>query len=72
MADLVARRHTGYGEDLRLTDGSVVGQWRMQNVRELASLFDYELAAAALSNAAGTAHWKSDAAATAFHFSNGP
>jgi hypothetical protein len=39
-----------------LTDGSVPGDWRLPNVRELLSLLDYDFVAPALSNVAGTDH----------------
>jgi Protein of unknown function (DUF1566) len=37
-----------------LADGSVAGDWRLPNVRELLSLLDYGFSFPALSNAAGT------------------
>ena len=40
-----------------LTDGSIVGDWRLPNVKELQSLISYEYAYPALSNAAGTGRW---------------
>jgi uncharacterized protein DUF1566 len=38
-----------------LTDGSVAGDWRLPNVKELQSLIDFGFFNPALSNAAGTA-----------------
>jgi hypothetical protein len=43
--------------DCGLNDGSVAGDWRMPNVRELYSLINYKFFNPALSNAAGTAQW---------------
>jgi hypothetical protein len=40
-----------------LTDGSVAGDWRLPNVRELQSLIHYGFFNPALSNATGTAKW---------------
>src|SRR5215813_7708651 len=40
-----------------LTDGSVAGDWRLPNVKELQSLIDFGFFAPALSNAAGTAKY---------------
>jgi len=40
-----------------LSDGSVAGDWRLPNVRELHSLVDYAFVDPALSNGAGTAQW---------------
>jgi len=40
-----------------LTDGSVAGDWRLPNVKELQSLIDYGRASPALCNAAGTGWW---------------
>ena len=40
-----------------LTDGSVAGDWRLPNVKELQSLIDFAYANPALSNAAGTGQW---------------
>lgn len=40
-----------------LTDGSVAGDWRLPNRRELLSLIDDDYAFPALSNAVGTGHW---------------
>src|SRR5262245_4364823 len=37
-----------------LTDGSIAGDWRLPNIKELFSLVDYEFHQPALSNAAGT------------------
>jgi hypothetical protein len=42
-----------------LTDGSVAGDWRLPNMRELQSLIDFSLSDPALSNTAGTGHWTS-------------
>ena len=39
-----------------LSDGSVAGDWRLPNIRELHSLVDFAFFAPALSNAAGTGH----------------
>lgn len=40
-----------------LTDGSVAGNWRLPNKKELESLIDYGFYWPALSNAAGTGKW---------------
>lgn len=40
-----------------LTDGSVAGDWRLPNDRELLSLAHYEYLSLAVSNAAGTGPW---------------
>ncbi len=40
-----------------LDDSSTIGQWRLPNVRELASLIDYGYFDPALSNTAGTGQW---------------
>jgi hypothetical protein len=40
-----------------LTDGSVVGDWRLPNVKELQSLIDFGFMYPPLSNAAGTGQW---------------
>ncbi|MHC4676477.1 MAG: Lcl C-terminal domain-containing protein, partial [Planctomycetota bacterium] len=40
-----------------LADGSIAGDWRLPNVRELHSLIDYAYANSALSNTAGTVQW---------------
>jgi hypothetical protein len=40
-----------------LTDGSVAGDWRLPNVKELQSLIDFAYFNPALSNAAGTGQW---------------
>jgi hypothetical protein len=40
-----------------LSDGSVPGDWRLPNVRELQSLVDFGFSNPALSNAAGTGQW---------------
>jgi Protein of unknown function (DUF1566) len=41
-----------------LTDGSVLGDWRLPYVTELQSLLDFDFFGPALSNAAGTAKWQ--------------
>ena len=48
------------GGQCGLTDGSVSGQWRLPNVKELQSLIDYVYVAPALSNTAGNGHWGVD------------
>jgi hypothetical protein len=40
-----------------LTDGSVMGDWRLPNVKELQSLIDFGFMYPTLSNAAGTGQW---------------
>ncbi len=40
-----------------LSDGSVAGDWRLPNVKELHSLIDFSYYSPALSNAAGTGQW---------------
>ncbi len=47
----------GTGGDCTLSDGSIAGEWRLPNVKEFASLFDFGYFSPALSNAAGTGHW---------------
>ena len=42
-----------------LTDGSVAGDWRLPNVKELQSLIDFAYYNPALSNAVGTGQWTS-------------
>ncbi|MDO9530687.1 MAG: DUF1566 domain-containing protein [Deltaproteobacteria bacterium] len=41
-----------------LTDGSVAGDWRLPNVRELQSLIDYGYSGPALPNTLGTGKWE--------------
>lgn len=43
--------------DCGLTDGSVAGDWRLPNIRELVSLVNYGYVFPALSNTAGTGQW---------------
>jgi len=43
-----------------LSDGSVAGDWRVPNVRELYSLLNFHFADPVLSNAAGTGRWMED------------
>lgn len=43
--------------DCELSDGSVEGDWRLPNVRELLSLIHYGVHDPALPNTAGTAQW---------------
>lgn len=50
----VAALHAG---DCGLSDGSVAGDWRLPNSRELLSLTHSEYHSPALSNSAGTAKW---------------
>jgi hypothetical protein len=40
-----------------LTDGSLAGDWRLPNIKELQSLIDFGFFEPALSNAAGTGEW---------------
>ncbi len=40
-----------------LTDGSVAGDWRMPNIRELFSLVNFAYGTPAISNTAGTGQW---------------
>lgn len=47
----------GSGGDCGLSDGSVAGDWRLPNIKELYSLFHLGFSGPALSNAAGTAKW---------------
>jgi len=42
-----------------LTDGSLAGDWRLPNTKELQSLIDYGFENPALSNTAGTVRWSS-------------
>jgi Protein of unknown function (DUF1566) len=48
--------HLAHGQ-CGLVDGSVAGDWRLPNIKELQSLLDFGFADPVLSNAAGTAHW---------------
>lgn len=48
------------GDGGELTDGSVAGDWRLPNVKELESLVHYGYCELALSNTAGTGQWASD------------
>jgi hypothetical protein len=56
-ADALRAARTLAAPQCGLTDGSITGDWRLPNVRELLSLVDYGFAQPALSNAAGTAQW---------------
>jgi len=44
-------------DDCGLADGSVAGDWRLPNLKELQSLLNFGFAFPALSNAAGTGPW---------------
>ena len=44
-------------DDCGLSDGSLAGDWRLPNVKELQSLIDFGFFGPALSNAAGTVKW---------------
>jgi hypothetical protein len=44
-------------DGINLTDGSVAGDWRLPNIRELRSLIDYRHTGPALSDISGTVHW---------------
>lgn len=46
--------------DCGLGDGSLAGDWRLPNVKELHSLIDYGYSGPALSNAAGAGKWSED------------
>lgn len=48
---------THNGGDCSLTDGSMTGDWRLPNVKELRSLIHPGFSNPALSNASGTAQW---------------
>jgi hypothetical protein len=50
---LAAANNLAHGQ-CSLTDGSVAGDWRLPNVRELLSLIDYGSESPSLSNTAGT------------------
>jgi len=41
-----------------LSDGSAPGDWRIPNIRELISLFDYEFVSPALPNISGSVQWQ--------------
>jgi hypothetical protein len=43
--------------DVGLSDGSKAGDWRLPNIRELQSLFDYAVDSPALPNTLGTGKW---------------
>ncbi len=43
--------------DCGLTDGSIAGEWRLPNVRELQSLVHYGVTSRALPDTAGTGQW---------------
>ena len=47
----------GDNNDCGLSDGSVAGDWRLPNVKELQSLIHYGVSAPALPNTAGTGKW---------------
>jgi hypothetical protein len=53
-ADALAAAHTLASGQCGLTDGSVPGDWRLPNIRELLSLIDFGSESPALSNTAGT------------------
>ncbi len=44
-------------DGVNLTDGSVAGDWRLPNIKELQSLIDYAYCNPSLSNTAGTGQW---------------
>ncbi len=44
-------------DGVNLTDGSVAGDWRLPNVKELQSLVDFAYYSPALSNTSGTGQW---------------
>ncbi len=48
------------GNDCGLSDGSIQGQWRLPNVRELQSLVHYGVSIPAVPNTAGTGKWTAD------------
>jgi len=50
----------GTNNDCGLTDGSVAGEWRLPNVRELQSLAHYGVTSPAVPNTAGTGKWTAD------------
>lgn len=54
-----------------LSDGSSAGDWRVPNIKEIRSLFDYRYYNPALSNAAGTARWTEGDAFSAVTAVNG-
>ena len=47
----------GTNNDCGLQDGSIAGQWRLPNVRELQSLIHYGVYNPTLPNTAGTGKW---------------
>jgi len=47
----------GASGDCGLTDGSGPGEWRLPNLKEMASLLDYEFTDPCLSDAAGSGQW---------------
>ena len=47
----------GTNNDCGLTDGSVAGEWRLPNVRELQSLVHYGVLSPAVPDTAGTGQW---------------
>lgn len=47
----------GTNNDCGLTDGSVAGEWRLPNVRELQSLVHYGVSSPALPDTSGTGQW---------------
>jgi hypothetical protein len=47
----------GTNMDCGLADGSIAGQWRLPNLRELQSLVHYGVSSPAVPNTAGTGQW---------------
>lgn len=54
-----------------LSDGSIAGDWRLPNIKELLSLLDYAFAGPPVSNAAGTGKWSAGDAFTNIIFAPG-
>jgi hypothetical protein len=50
-----------------LTDGSIAGDWRVPNVREMHSLIHYDFIGPALPNTVGTGHWEEGDPFTVVH-----
>jgi hypothetical protein len=63
-ANQLADDPTSTTMDCGLSDHSVVGDWRLPNIREIHSLIDFGFFSPSLSNAAGTAQWTNNDAFT--------
>jgi hypothetical protein len=57
LTDALLATNTLASGSCGLSDGSVAGDWRLPNIRELWSLLDFGFRDPVLTNAAGTGHW---------------